>query len=301
MKSIYKYIVLGLVGSLLAASCDVNDFKFLNQEPEFDDANAFVAFDKAAFSINEDSQDVLRIPVTLASVAGLEETVSFKVEEPEVKGAKAGVNYELLTTSGVLSFDKEHRTRYIEFKVMPDGMYTGDLKFKVLLNEGATVGTGAANTCTVTVCDIDHPLSALLGSYTVSAVSYYGGPFTYQMEIRKDAEDDHKVWFFNIFGVSGWADDDTMYYGNVNDDLTSINLPFGQKAEFKYQDTYDVLLLGLDDNGGYETGSMDIAIEKDADGNVTGLDFGDEWGIGVYIDENGYLEAIAAGITAVKD
>lgn len=301
MKNIYKYILMGLAASVLAVSCDVSYFKNLNQEPEFDDANAFVAFDKAAFTISEDSQDPIKIPVTLASVAGLEETISFKIEEPETKGAKEGVNFEILTTSGVLSFDEYHRTQYIEVKAMPDGEYTGDLKFNIVLNEGATVGTGAANTCVVTISDVDHPLTPILGSYTVSAVNYWNGPYSFKMEIRKDAADDHKVWFYNIYGKAGWEADDMMYYGIVNEDMTSINLPFGQAAEYKYSGTMPVLLLGFDGEGGYDSGSMDIAIVKEADGTVKGLDFGNEWGIWIYIDPAGNLQINNPGMTAVKD
>ncbi|MCQ2176845.1 MAG: hypothetical protein MJY41_02775 [Bacteroidales bacterium] len=296
MKKIFKYMFLGLAAGMLAASCEN-----LNQEAVFDDANAFVAFDKAAFTISEDSSDTLRIPVTLASVKGLEETISFTVTEPEEKAAKAGVNFTVLTTSGVLSFNSDKRTDYIEVTVQPDGEYTGDLKFNIVLNEGATVSTGAANTCVITINDIDHPLTPILGSYTASAVSYFNGPKTFKMEVRKDAADDHKVWFFNIFGLSGWADDDTMYYGIVNDDMTSINLPFGQEAEYKYSGTMPVILLGFDGSGGYDNGSMDIAIVRDADGTVKGLDFGTEYGIWIYIDPAGNLEVINPGITAVKD
>lgn len=298
MNKVFKYIGLGLMGSLLAVSCDISNMKFLNKLAEFDDADAFVAFDQKTFSINEDSEATASISVTLASVAGIEETISYKVVDGT---AKQGVNYEMVSTSGVLTFDKYNRTQTIEFKVMPDGQYTGDLKFQIVLNEGATVGVGHENTCTITINDIDHPLSALLGSYTMSADNYWNGPFTFPMEIRKDANDDHKVWFFNIFGVSGWAADDMMYYGNVNDDMTSINLPFGQEAEYHYSGTMPVLLLGFDGSNGYDQGSMDIAIVKDAEGNVTGLDFGDEWGIWIYIDNAGNLQINKPGMYATKD
>ena len=302
MNKTIKYIVLGLAAGLLAVSCDITNLDWLNPTETFDDANAFVAFDKTAYTVSEDSEDVLRIPVTLASVAGLEETVSFKVVEPETKAAKAGVNYELLTTSGVLSFNQGQRTDYIEFTFMPDGTYTGDLSFNIVLNEGSTIGTGAASTCTVTISDIDHPLSALLGSYTASGENYWYGQEDWTMDLVKDADDDHKVWFNNIFDNSGWAGSDMMYYGNVNAEMTSINLPFGQTAEYLYGGTYKVYLYGLDSSfEGYDTGSMTIEILKDADGNVTGLDFGDEYGVWCYIEDQGSVGIVLPGITAVKD
>ena len=302
MNKIVKYIVLGLAAGLLAVSCDITNLNWLNPIETFDDANAFVAFDQTSFSVSEDSKEVLRIPVTLASVAGLEETISFKIEEPKEKAAKEGVNYKLLTTSGVLSFSQGKRTDYIEFSFMPDGAYTGDLSFSIVLNEGATVGTGAENTCKVTISDIDHPLAALLGSYTASATHYTQGPITYTTTIKKDAEDDHKVWFDNIFGNAGWAGDDKLYYGNVNADMTQIDVPFGQAAEYKYGGTKEVIFYGLTaELNYYDTGSMTIEIIKDASGKVTGLDFGEEWGIYVEIVDTGWISVLLPGITAVKD
>ena len=135
MKLNIKYLSFLLAGAAMFASCDKN-------EPSvFDDKDAFVAFDAVSVSYNEDYSNegaTFKIPVTLASVKGLEETVKFEIVTPEQKAAVAGVNYELLTTTGVLSFDAENRTQYIEFKTMPDGEYTGDLKFSVKLLQSDT-------------------------------------------------------------------------------------------------------------------------------------------------------------------
>ena len=280
----------------MLASCDKN-------EPNvFDDKDAFVAFDAVSVSYNEDYSNegaTFKIPVTLASVKGLEETVKFEIVTPEQKAAVAGVNYELLTTTGVLSFDAENRTQYIEFKTMPDGEYTGDLKFSVKLLPSETLAVGAESECTVTISDIDHPLTFMLGAYTATGENYWNGPTTWTMTFYKDAEDDHKVWIDNLFEKASWAAEDTRYYGIVSDDNTTINIPFGQTSEYTYSNGKPITLLGFDGQSGYDTGSVDVQIVMDG-ANVT-LDFGTEWGFWVWIEDAGNLNIVKPGITAVKN
>ena len=283
------------------ASCDKN-------EPSvFSDNDAFVAFDAVSVTYNEDySKDstmTFRIPVTLASVAGLEETVKFEIVAPEdsTKAAKAGVNYELVTTTGVLSFNAENRTQYIEFITIPDGEYRGDLNFTVKLLPSETLPVGAESECVVTISDIDHPLTFMLGAYAAASTDFFSGaPTSWTMTIYKDAEDDHKVWIDNLFNNANWAADDTRYYGIVSDDKTTLNIPFGQESEYKYGGTIPVTLLGLTAEGdGSDTGSVDVKILMDGD-KVT-LDFGTEWGFWANIKDVGYIGLVAPGITAVKN
>lgn len=280
----------------MLASCDKN-------EPNvFDDKDAFVAFDAVSVSYNEDYSNegaTFKIPVTLASVKGLEETVKFEIVTPEQKAAVAGVNYELVTTTGVLSFDAENRTQYIEFKTMPDGEYTGDLKFSVKLLPSETLAVGAESECTVTISDIDHPLTFMLGAYTATGVNFWNGPTTWTMTLYKDAEDDHKVWIDNLFEKASWAAEDTRYYGIVSDDNTTLNIPFGQTTEYTYSNGKPVTLLGFDGSNGYDTGSVDVKIV--VDGAKVTLDFGTEWGIWVWIEGAGNLNIVNPGITAEKN
>lgn len=292
MKSLYTYIGAVLAAASILASCDKNE------PSKFNDKDAFVAFDKTSLTLSEGSEDVLRIPVTLASVAGLEETIKFEVKEPEKKAAKQGVNFELLTKSGTLSFNAENRTRYIEVKAIPDGKYTGDLQFSIVINGTESIKAGSENTCTVTVADSDHPLGFMLGEYTATGVNYWDGPCTWTMTFFKDADDDHNVWIDNLFQNDSFAGADTRYYGIVNEDLTSLNIPFGQESEYKYSNGNPITLLGFDGENGYETGSVDVAIVRD--GDKVSLDFGNEWGFWVVIEGAGNLNIVSPGIKAVK-
>lgn len=297
MKLNIKYLSFLLAGAVALASCDKN-------EPNvFDDKDAFVAFDAVSVTYAEDySKDgaTFKIPVTLASVKGLEETVKFEVVTPEEKGAVAGVNYELLSTTGVLSFNAENRTQYIEFKTMTDGEYTGDLKFTVKLLPSETLPVGSESECTVTISDIDHPLTFILGDFTASGTDYWDGPSSWTITVHKDAVDDHKVWFDNLFNNPGWIDPRCRFYGVVNDEKTIITIPFGQESEYKYSNGMPLVLLGLTaDLYGYDSGSVDVAIN--VDGNNVTLDFGTEWGFWVQIKDTGNLGIVLPGITAVKN
>ena len=296
MKLNIKYLSFLLAGAFALVSCDKN-------EPTvFDDKDAFVAFDAVSVTYAEDySNDgaTFRIPVTLASVKGLEETVKFEIVTPDEKAAVAGVNYELVTTTGVLSFNAENRTQYIEFKTKTDGEYTGDLKFSVKLLPSETLPVGSESECKVTISDIDHPLTFMLGAYTATGVNYWNGPTTWTMTFYKDAEDDHKVWIDNLFEKASWAAEDTRYYGIVSDDNTTLNIPFGQTSEYKYSNGKPVTLLGFDGANGYDTGSVDVKII--IDGAKVTLDFGTEWGFWVWIEGAGNLNIVKPGITAVKN
>ena len=280
----------------MLASCSKN-------EPSvFDDKDAFVAFDAVSVSYNEDySKDgaTFKIPVTLASVAGLEETVKFEIVTPEQKAAVEGVNYELVTTTGVLSFNAENRTQYIEFKTIADGQYTGDLKFSVKLQASETLAVGAESECVVTISDIDHPLTFMLGAYTATGVNYWNGPCTWTMTFYKDDADDHKVWIDNLFQVDGWAAEDTRYYGIVSDDYTTLNIPFGQTSEYKYSNGKPITLLGFNGEEGFDTGSVDVKIV--VNGSKVSLDFGTEYGFWVWIEGAGNLNIVNPGITAEKN
>lgn len=297
MKRILKYLFAVMTCGAVLASCDIN-------KPDiFDDANAFVAFDKASMAVDETYSAegaVLKVPVTLASVAGIEEKVSFKVVDGT---AKAGTHFECLNTTGVLTFTAEERTQYIEFEIINYPYYTGDLSFTIEFVETNSVSQGAENTCKVTIRDLDHPLAALFGTYTVSGESVWGGTASWPVDAYKDPDDDTKIWFLNLVGAANGFERIFDSYGIVDADMTTITIPFGQAATLDYyNEEGDLLLLGFDGSSGHDVGSMTLNIIKDDNGNVTGLDFGSEWGLWAYVNNVGNLAIWLPGsMTAVKN
>lgn len=294
MNRILTYITYIFAGALLFVACDKNE------PSKFDDANAFVAFGKSSVSINEatvkasgeivDNTSTIKIPVSLASVKGLSATIKFEIidtvntfsatknDEVFDKTAHSGVNFKNLTTSGTLAFDSQNRTQYIEIQPVYLNEYTGDLKFKINLFPSDNVVLGEASSCTVTISDVNHPLTAMLGDYSMTDKSYWDGIETYNISLEKDAEDDHMVWLRNFGNVS--SRDDMMFYGNVDDDMTTINIPFGQGTTYLYSYGFPLYLDGLStDFNLLESGSMNVTINKTDEGAVTGLSFDKDYGL----------------------
>ncbi|MBQ7709969.1 MAG: hypothetical protein IJT74_08650 [Bacteroidales bacterium] len=312
MKKIFTYISLVALAAF-AASCD------MNKEPVFNDADAFVAFDKAAASCNETDGEI-SVPVTLASVKGIATTISYEAVDGT---AKAGVNYDLADGAGTLTFSADARTQYIKVKIYdPEvvydeegnrvgGRYTGDLKFSLRFKSTGDVNNSADNTCTITIADLDHPLSAILGDWTFSAICR-GAAASWPCELRKDDSDDHMVWFYDLvyFSRSGWDGWDISYYGIVSEDLTTITIPLGQKSEYKYSNGENVTLYSVDAdfNYIYDTGNVSATIVYDANGHATGINFnldgspaGEGAGLIAYIPNAGTINYIYPPFTATKD
>lgn len=324
MKKVFTYLTVA-GAALFAASCDPNN------APVFDDADAFVGFSSTRVTVSESRVkksgemtamgDTVFIPVTLGSVAGLEGSATYTIVPDTTKldsvkkfVPEEGVHYELVDNdgTGTLRFDADHRTRYIGVAGKLFDEYTGDLSFKITVKASDGLKTSALNVCTVVISDVNHPLSFILGEYTATTTGWYysayGQSESWPMTIYKDKEDDHKIWFDNIFNCSGWAAEDTRFYGNVNEDKTEISVPLGQQAEYMYDSDHGVYLYGhtpswaaADDL--LDSGSLQIQI-KDNDGAVS-LVFDPTMGLSFWIGEYpdnalGYTGAVDPEITAVK-
>lgn len=240
MKRINTIFALA-AGIAAFASCDVN------KTPVWSDDDAFAAFDKTAVSVKEDAGSV-KIPVTIASIDPVEVAVTYAAVD--TLGAKNGVNFKLKDESGVLAFDGEQRTAYIEIEIIDQpGTFTGDLKFSVDLKGAGDLNLGANKTCVVTITDNDHPLAAILGTYKASADSYFSnlGHFDWEINVVKDPEDVSVVWFENLdpyFAQNGISatNGKNRFCGNVNKDMTKIVIPQDQKMGYE-----NVVLVGFDD------------------------------------------------------
>ena len=291
MKKIFAYIRIAACAAAILSSCGKSNVPIV-----FDDSNAFVAFNSLTANINEDSKDTLRLAVTLGSVAGLNERISYTVKDST---AKEGVNFTIVDASKTLTFSAAERVQYIEVVPKADGTYTGDLIFTITLNASANVGLGYASVCTVKVIDIDHPLTPILGDWTFTGKSAASGAVkSYTVTLLKDASDDHMVWIDNLFGLDGWKGDDMLYYGNVSNDLKTIVIPWGQDSEYLYRDTTPVTVYGFDAEGYYYTSGNSTATITF--GETTTITFGTEYGFYWKIGDYGGLEGIYPEITGVK-
>lgn len=249
----------------MVAACNLNEI------PAFDDSEAFVAFDKIDISVNEDAA-TLRIPVRLTSLGNKTATVSYQVfEGPRPApgaaldaGAQEGRDYELAGGSSVLTFTANNPVQYIEFDVLSHtGEFTGDRTFGIKITNGGGVNLGAADSAAVTILDLDHPLSFILGNFRANGTSYFNGASQWTVVFAKDASDVTKVWITNL--VLNGSSSSRPVYGIVNAEKTEIRIPVGQEIAVSASYPDGINLEGFygpggDDlipSGGYITGSID--------------------------------------------
>lgn len=212
------------MGGAMLVSC-----RNLNNDPIFDDADAFVAFNYASRSISESGAKI-SIPVTLASVAGTTTSVSYEFIDGT---AKINTNYKPVDETGILNFNASTRTAYIDVEIIDiPGVFTGDLNFTIKFKSTGSVNQGAENQCVVTITDNDHPLSAILGTYTAYPAGNLQGYTQYDVEIVKDPDDLTVVWFNGLCHFATANGSTTPLYGNVKVDENgtpiSITVPSDQ-------------------------------------------------------------------------
>lgn len=266
MKTIMKKIVFFLsvaALSVAAASCSN-----LNTEPSFDDKNAFVEFDEGSKIVNE-SDGEISIPVTLCSLKGIEDVVSYEVKNGT---AMAGVDFELVDGKAILNFDSSNRSQDVKIKVIEHkGVYTGDLNFTIIIKSAGTSGIGMIKKCAVTIQDNDHPLANILGKYTAVAADYQGSPISWTATLSKDPDDPTIVHIDALcpfcLDYASWGDWSVV--GSVNEEKTEITVADNQATKAWYQTKGDFLTFcTLTDDLNYYL-EEDLVFTLQADGTWT--------------------------------
>ena len=245
-------LALGMAAGLLLASCNINEL------PEYDDSNAFVAFTSSAVSVGEE-EGSKQVEVLLTSIGGIETTVNFEVAPAETAGAVEGKHYTI-EGSKSLTFKKDAPTQKITLNIIDNDTFDGDVKFTIKLLDPEGVQLGASKTCSVTIEDDEHPLLFILGTLSAKGVSDSNGDTEWEVRIAKDDSDLSKVWIYNL--VPGGSSSSSPVYGIVNDEKTEIRIPVGQ--EVAVSSSYPHILLNgfygeteeKIPTGGYITGEI---------------------------------------------
>ena len=245
-------LALGMAAGLLLASCNINEL------PEYDDSNAFVAFTSSSVNVGEE-EGSKQVEVLLTSIGGIETTVNFEVTPAETAGAVEGKHYTI-EGSKSLTFKKDAPTQKITLNIIDNDTFDGDVKFTIKLLDPEGVQLGASKTCSVTIEDDEHPLIFILGTLSAKGVSDFNGDTEWEVRIAKDDSDLSKVWIYNL--VPGGSSSSSPVYGIVNDDKTEIRIPVGQ--EVAVSSSYPHILLNgfygdteeKIPTGGYITGEI---------------------------------------------
>ena len=255
-------IVLAALAAVALASCN-------NDQPEFNDKDAFVSFTDTKASIDE-NKATLEIPVQLSSLKGKEGSVDFEMTADKTAPAVEGTNYTVANATRTLTFTKESNVQNIKLNIVDlAGTFTGDLRLNIKLKNAQGVNLGAESSFDVTIVDLDHPLAFMLGTFRASGESNFNGATTWNVEIKKDDSDVNKVWIYNILPAG--TSDKYPVYGTVNEDKTELRIPVGQNTK-KTSSQYGWLYAF----GGIEGGSltdqvtdyMSCPITTDANGNA---------------------------------
>ena len=268
MKKIFYLFSIVVLGALVA-SCNLNEF------PTFDDNDAFASFSKSSMKIAEDG-GTLNIPVHVTSLGGVATTVSYEF----VNGtATQGVDFED-SGNGTITFAAGETEKNIAVRIISHlGTFTGDRAFSVKFKSTGDIKMGASNSCSVVISDIDHPLSALFGSYVGTADSPWYGGFQWDVTISKDEADISKIWLSDpdpYFASYGYT---AKIYGVVNSDKTEITFPSRQA----HVSAYSTAFVGFDSEDPYEA-----TAESDVFATISGstITFTNAWGI--FYEPDGY-------------
>lgn len=250
---INKFIYVAVVGALFASCQSV-------ETPMFSDKDAFVAFDNASTTIEENANKEIQIPVSLVASKALDVSVNFEIDTTAYAGknaAKEGVNYRLKNTSTTLTYTSTGElVGYITVEPIDNSTNDGDVCFDIRLSSPSGCSLGANYTTSVTIADDDHPLAAagILGTYTASGESPFEGEegvvYTWTCEVQKDPDYVDRVWFTQLVPtVSGATYKSVM--GTVSADFRTITINGSQDMG-----TYSAYTLQIDFNGAGATAAQ---------------------------------------------
>lgn len=275
MKNIAKIIAAGSVLIALTACSHVAKYTTYD----------FVAFAATSYTVNE-STTTLVIPVcAYPEVGESNTTVSFDVKNGS---AVAGTDFTFSPANGVLNFSGD-KAQSITINIMGHpGEFTGDLKFTIELKDASNnYEMNSYSTASVTIKDEDHPLSSILGDYTMKAVGNVDGGynyFTWDISLSPYEGNVTRVWidfpapFFSPSYYGSYAPDANVY-AVVSDDLQTISIPcpqaIGSTAEAAFGVPENFILLkydGDDLDAPFITDPSEIVFTRQEDGSYRTFD-----------------------------
>lgn len=259
--------------ALSLTSCDINEM------PEFNDEDAYIAFTSSTPKVGE-ANGSIQIPVMLVSKAGLSASVTIEVD---AENSTAVEGQDFTIENKTLNFDKEKPTQYLNVIVNDNDIFTGNRIVKLKLSN-TNMKLGAAKVCTLTIEDDEHPLAFILGTYMASTQSAFDGrgPWpNHTITISRDADDVSKVWIANLdpyFAQYGYTaeNDCNLFYATVNEEKTIISIPCGQEVGYEDVNLYGIVEPNPESlDNVIENGNIEVKILND--GNT--LQFQNAFGV----------------------
>ena len=288
MKLNFKYTLATLALAALFASCD--------RTAEFQ-SEKFISVDNTSYSVTEAAGEV-SIPVHVYNAGTSEVNVTVNILPGT---AEEGADFEVVSpASGVLTFTAGETTKDVKVAIKAhEGVYTGNKTFAVQVasaTDGVVVGN--LNTAVVLISDLDHPLSAILGDYTCTAlVASEGGQAQYPVTFAANDESISKV---NVVNLSWFGE---TLVGDVSEDMTVITIPYGQMY---VASGYNTMFCGWSTGGNYSpSGNLILTKTETGWAQSSDIDTADrQWGIGCLATSNGsplgWLDYMLPGLVLTR-
>jgi hypothetical protein len=232
MKIYKKLSVLLLVALIFT----LNACKDLNEPIVFQNKDASFMFTTPSLTIKEGkTAQKYGIPVMLVATPGSPAaTVNFDLIYPKEKSAKGHI--KLLNKQKTLTYSEGYGYDTIWVQTIPDGVYTGNLSFTVILKDNnQNYKNGKPDSLNVVIADNEHPLAIVLGNYIFAVTSYFNGAKT--LPITTSPVEGNitqiKLPAYQLF--PGIKDKDLYFYIDVDKANKTVKMQAGQKvASFGY-------------------------------------------------------------------
>ena len=268
MKKILTYFIGVLMILSFLTSCeDLNEPIMLNN------ADKFIAFEKTSSSIKEEATSKLGILVYIASTEAVGGSVNFEFDiEGITNPAVENVDFTLLNDTKILSFSNGYGYDTIWIETIDNVVYDKDKQVKIVLSSPtASYNLGTNYICNLTIADNEHPLSLVIGDYTIDYVSGWGGTGSLDIETLPNSEDETQIYFLldtwiSHAGYPGTYTDEDRVYCNI--DLVAGTIKIGSGQAYADGDYGPIKILGYDADGEMEDGEF-IEGTIDADGNIS--------------------------------
>lgn len=296
MKKVLIYFASLLIGLSMFTSCDDTNEPILLQ-----DGDKFIAFERTTAEVKENG-DKVGILVYIAGVSGTGATVNFDFDIEGIDNpAVEGVDYTLLNAEKTLTFNNYFGYDTIWIEPIDNAEYDKNKSVNIVLSSPTNnYNLGANYIASVQVTDNEHPLSLVIGSYTIDYVSGYssGGTGSMQVETKPNPEDETQIYFLldtwiAHAGYGGTYTDTDWVICNI--DLTAMTIKIASGQAYPDGDYGPIAIKGYDDDGVFEDGEF-IEGTIAADGTITindgmyipftsGINFGysfDNWASSVW-------------------
>ena len=251
-----KYLLLACSALFVTACSNDDDWNSAS--------DVTVQMASSSISIIE-NVDLFYVPVEVIGKANGPVRVTVDVTEAATNPAVADKHYIVTSKTVVIPDDKTEIG--IEIAATNDMDMNEDRHFTISITSAEGAKIGAQATTDVTIRDDESiPYESIIGKWTYSYISAYdGASSSFSLKIVGVSEGNpnynKKVYLQGFLGESGLVAEANFNYDEDTKEIT-LEIPFGQELGV-YDDTYDVILFGVDGDYIVQEGSIIATVSAD--------------------------------------